>query len=194
MKKFLKIIGVVFKIVKTVIILMPLFLVAYLFFPVKFALKQKDLNALEKPYFLIEWTQVTGSSWMIVGDQNGYYEQVVYIVDDKNIQAINNVSKYIIGNGEMPSVVRSDDFTMWPSTYVGYVNYVGERDIGINKTISEYEFTGWDVLYPVKRDGFLFFLESYICKWDFIDEWILIRFLFKLLVKEETSPLPVAAK
>jgi len=185
------------RIVGTTILLMPLIFVGYLLFPVKFALKQKDLDSLKKPYFLIEFTQVTSSSWKIVGDQNGYYEHGAYIIDDYEVQHIKSMiddGKYtaeiikqmdkdikdIIGNGEMPSVVQSDVFTMWHSTYVGYVNYVGERDIGIDITISEYEFTGWDILYPVKRDGIIPFLpKSYICKWDLIDERILLNYIRK---------------
>lgn len=166
---------------------MPLIFVGYLFFPVKFTLKQKDLDALEKPYFLIEWVQITGSSWMIVGDEDGYYDQVAYIVDEKDIQHIKDMGdqgKYIISNGEMPSIVRTDDFTMWHNTYIVYVNYVGERDVGISKTISEYEFTGWDVLYPVKRDGSIipFLPKSYICKWDFIDDIKLLVNLAKFVI------------
>jgi hypothetical protein len=72
---------------------------------------------------------------------------------------------------ETPSVVQNYHFAIGKNTYVCYGNYVGEIDIGNGDMLSKYQFTGWDILYPVKRDGIIPFLpKSYICKWDFIDE------------------------
>ena len=51
-----------------------------IFVPAKQAVRQDELDNLEKPYYLIQWIQVTGSEWMIIGDQNGQYEQPKYIV------------------------------------------------------------------------------------------------------------------
>jgi hypothetical protein len=121
----------------------------YLLFPVKYALKQKDLDALEKPYFLIQWVQVTGSSWRIVGDQNGYYDKQNYIVE----------------SGEIPYIVGNYSIAIGDNTYICYGHYIGEDKIF---DFSEYQFTGWDILYPVKRDAIIpFWPKSYLSKLDF---------------------------
>ncbi|MBP3361304.1 MAG: hypothetical protein J6N52_10650 [Clostridia bacterium] len=120
--------------------------------PVKYALKQEDLANIETPYFLVQWTQVTGSSWMIVGDQDGYYDN----------------AKYVIANGETPSVVQNYDVATGHNTYVCYGSYVGETEIPGGEILSEYQFTGWDILYPVKRNMPISLLpKSYLCKFDY---------------------------
>jgi hypothetical protein len=177
MKKFLRVVGVAIRVVGVVILLIPLFFAGYLLFPVKFALTQKNLDALKKPYFLVEWTQVTGSSWEIVGDQHGRYDKAIYIIEHRDIPYMikNSTYKteYIVGSGETPSIVRNYNFAIGENTYICYGNYVGEIGIGNSKKFSEYQFTDWDILYPVKRDGIIPFLpKSYICKLDFIDEII----------------------
>jgi len=125
-----------------------------LFYPVKYALKQENLENIETPYFLVQWTQVTGSSWVLVGDHNGYFGEPIYIV----------------ANGAMPFERRFNyAIATGHNTYICYGNYVGEREIsdGGDK-FSEYQFTGWDILYPVKRNGLIQFLpKSYLCKLDF---------------------------
>jgi hypothetical protein len=140
-------------IVITVILSVPLIIMIYLLFPVKYALKQKDLDVLEKPYFFIKWTQVTGSSWRIVGDQDGYYDR----------------SKYIITNGGgCPHIVGNYDIARADNTYICYGYYIGEgKDYG-GPIFSEYQCTGWDILYPVKRDAIIpFWPKSYLSRLDF---------------------------
>lgn len=125
----------------------------WLFYPVRYALKFEDLATQNKEYFLLQWQQTTGSSWMIIGDQNGYYDE----------------PEDIVAQGEMPfqqnfnySIAKAEN------TYVCYGSYKGEIDISRKgEFLSEYQFTGWDILYPVKRDGLIPFLpKSYLCKYD----------------------------
>ena len=123
------------------------------FTPVKYALKQSDLDSKEA-YFLIKWIQVTGSDWMIIGDQNGLYEHPLYIIADGKIPSV--VSNYAIATGH--------------NTYICYGSYEGEADIGGGHFLSKYHFTDWDILYPVQRNGLIPFMpKGYLCKWDFVN-------------------------
>jgi hypothetical protein len=124
-----------------------------LFAPVKYALKQSELDRKKTPYYLVQWVQITGSSWAIIGDHNGRYENV----------------EYITINGEAPSVVKNYAVATGPNTYICYGNYLGESIISDSgDSVSVYQFTDWDILYPVKRNGLIPFLsESYLCKLDF---------------------------
>ena len=45
-----------------------------IFTPVKYAVSKDSLNKSNRPYFLLQWIQITGSEWVIIGDQNGLYE------------------------------------------------------------------------------------------------------------------------
>ncbi len=45
----------------------------FCFVPVKYAVSKEDLLNSKEQYYLVQWVQVTSSSWMVVGDQNGYY-------------------------------------------------------------------------------------------------------------------------
>ena len=124
-----------------------------LFAPVKFALKQSDLKEINEPYYLVKWVQVTGASWMIVGDQNGYYEQPIYV----------------IAEGETPSIVKNYSIATGDNIYLCYGNYIGKETIlDGEEMLEKYNFTGWDILYPIRRNGLLPFMpERYLCKLDF---------------------------
>jgi len=54
--------------------------VVYLFSPVKHAVKEEDLLNIAEPYYLVKWIQTTGSSWMIIGDQDGLYDEPILIL------------------------------------------------------------------------------------------------------------------
>jgi hypothetical protein len=121
--------------------------------PVRYALKPSDLKNLQTLYFLVEWTQVTVSSWMVVGDQNGYYEQ----------------AKCVIIDGEDPSMVENYAVATGDNTCICYGEYIEERYLSeVQETLSDYRSTGWTVLYPVKRDGLLPFMpKNYLRALDF---------------------------
>ncbi|MBO4898101.1 MAG: hypothetical protein J5590_07380 [Clostridia bacterium] len=122
------------------------------FAPVKYAVSQEDLLNSKEQYYLVQWVQVTGSSWMIVGDQNGYYEH----------------GKYIVAKGEVPSVVENYSIATGHNTYICYGEYCGKTDIGGGDILETYQFSGWDILYPVKRNGLIPFLpKKFLCKMDF---------------------------
>lgn len=123
-----------------------------IFIPVKQAIRQDELNHLKEPYYLIQWVQVTGSEWMIIGDQNGQYEQ----------------PKYIVAKGEIPSIVKNYDIATGHNTYICYGEYSGKTDIGGGEILETYQFNGWDILYPVKRNTPIPFMpKGYLCTLDF---------------------------
>ncbi len=124
----------------------------FCFVPVKYAVSKEDLLNSKEQYYLVQWVQVTSSSWMVVGDQNGYYEH----------------GKYIVAKGEVPSVVENYSIATGHNTYICYGKYCGETDIGGGEIMETYQFSGWDILYPVKRNGLIPFLpKKYLCKMDF---------------------------
>ncbi|MCL2529876.1 MAG: hypothetical protein FWE41_06040 [Coriobacteriia bacterium] len=126
--------------------------VVYLFSPVKHAVKEEDLLNIAEPYYLVKWIQTTGSSWMIIGDQDGLYDEPILILI----------------TGEWPSIVKSYEVAIGHNTYICYGYYVGEsKPYYYSEHFSEYHFTGWDILYPIKREGILPFLpKSYLCRLD----------------------------
>ena len=123
--------------------------------PIKYALFIEDLADAENPYYLVQWTQVTGSSWRIIGDQNGYFEN----------------PQYIIIEGEAPSVVKNNSVATGENIYVCYGEYMGENEIANTGMIFDtYKFTDWDILYPVRRETILpswFYPIGYLSKADF---------------------------
>lgn len=124
------------------------------FAPVKYAVYQDDLNQLKEPYYIVKWVQVTGSSWMIIGDQNGYYER----------------GKYIVAGGEIPSVVDNYSIATGDNTFICYGKCSGKTNIGGGETLETYQFSGWDIMYPVRRNGLIPFLPGkYLCKMDFLN-------------------------
>jgi len=141
-----------FMIIGGVVVLLIIVLCYRVFYsPVKYALKQTELDALNDSYYLVQWTQATGSSWKIIGDQDGYFDREVYI----------------IAKGEVPSIVNNYDIATGQNTYICYGYYAGETRIDGNEMLGEYQFSGWDVLFPVKRNGLSLLPKSYLCKYDY---------------------------
>jgi len=144
----------VFAIVACVLVLILSGIAAYLFSPVKQAIKQEDLQNIETPYYLVKWVQVTGSSWKIIGDQDGLFDEPLYIEI----------------TGEWPYIVKDYAIATGQNTYICYGYYAGVSEHS-NSTIeiSDYHFTGWDILYPIKRNGALpFEPESYLSRLDML--------------------------
>jgi hypothetical protein len=118
----------------------------------KFAVKLEELKKLDNPYYLVKWTQTTVSNWMIIGDETGYYREV----------------EYVVLCGEIPDIVRNYDIAIGGNIYICYGEYVGEIETpAIEETISEYQLSGWDILYPIKREAiFPFWPKAYLTHMD----------------------------
>ena len=125
-------------------------LLVYLFWPIKFAVKLDDLQNQDKAFYFVKWTQVTGSSGRIIGDQSGEYTE----------------AKYVVLQGEIPDIVKNYEIASAGNVYVCYGEYVGEVEF-MGDRLSVYNSTGWDVLYPVKRNAvFPFWPKGYLCRRD----------------------------
>ena len=116
--------------------------------PVKYAVKLENLSQNE-PYFLIKNAQVTGAYWQLIGDQNGMYDEGVFIH---------------VKSGE-PTIVKNLDFAFMDNTYVCYGKYVDDVMVA-SESRPSYEFSYWTILYPIKRNSIFYVIEpkSYIYK------------------------------
>ena len=125
--------------------------------PVKYAVRLDDLAESGESYYLVQWIEVTGSYWEIVGDQDGYYSY--------------SEIEYIVTEGKMPYAVINYSVILGQNTYICYGEYVGESEnTDIREVFSKYRFTDWDIVYPVKRDTILpawFYPDGYLSKADF---------------------------
>lgn len=125
----------------------------YEFAPVKYALKQSDIEEIQISYYYVKWTQVTGASWKIIGDDNGFYDEEIYI----------------IAEGEVPSVIENYDIASGDNTYICYGNLIGMGRIGDSEEpLPKYQFIGWDIVYPINRGSLnLLMPQGWLCRADF---------------------------
>lgn len=139
-----------------IFILLALILLILIFFvyqisPVKYAIQEKSLENLDEQYYLVKYTLTTSSTWMIIGDNTGYY----------------STPKYVILEGDVPDIVKNYDIATGDNVYVCYGEYIGEKETAAQETLSAYNLTGWDIVYPVKRNSvFQFWPKSYISRMD----------------------------
>ena len=108
----------------------------FIFTPVKYAITNESLNKSSRPYFLLQWIQITGSEWAVIGDQNGLYQN----------------PRYIVAKGNVPSAIENYNIATGNNTYICYGNFIGYTDIHENIKLETYQFTDWDILYPIKRN------------------------------------------
>ena len=107
-------------------VVIAIFICYNMFYPVKAAVSQSDLDYIQRPYYLVKWVQVTGSSWMIIGDQDGYYKEGIYIIAEGEVP-FKNYFNYDIMTGD--------------NTYICYGDYIGESDIPGGEILKKYQFT-----------------------------------------------------
>lgn len=120
--------------------------------PVKAAIRPDELEKLNTPYYLVKWTRTTQSTWMIIADENGAYAQ----------------AEYVSLQGEIPDIVQNYDIATGDNVYLCYGEYRGEIETAAREEpMREYYLSGWDILYPVKRNAiFSFWPKSYLCQMD----------------------------
>ena len=118
---------------------------------VRTAIKESELT--DKSYILCRIDRVTGFDWLLMKNENG-----------------ERVREYcnIIGSNPFNELKIKYEFEIARNTFVFYVE---EKRMSYSDAIAqdatEYVVTGWDILYPVKRDGFdLFGSKKYITKDD----------------------------
>lgn len=119
------------------------------FIPVKFAVDDADLQSIEK-YHIVKWTQVTGASFIIIGDENGYYEQGIYIEVEEDTPFI--ADDYELLSGDNCYIVKGE--------------IIGDAN---NDDTYIYEAAEWNIKYPVKRNSIIPLLpKSYVCLFDLV--------------------------
>jgi hypothetical protein len=120
----------------------------------KTAVKESEL--VGKSYILCQRVRVTGFDWILIKNEKG----------ERTEEYLN-----IIGIDPFYELNLRYDFIISNNTYVFYITekrkYYSEE---MRENILEYVATGWDILYPVDRDGYLeynlFGPRKYITKND----------------------------
>ena len=140
---------------KRCILYLTIFLLIFLligFIPINIAVTKSELSEYES-YYLVQWEQITGASWVIIGDQNGMYEH----------------KEYIDIKGELPAMTKLS-VSSGGTTYVCVGTKVRDNVFDYGTKVNQYEFSKWSVLSPVKRNTILTFLpKNYICVFDLLD-------------------------
>ena len=141
---------------KGVIILVLIMLVIGLFIkinwtPAKYAIKEDEFNSY-KPYILVQEVHYTGTGWVQVGNENGYFLLEEYI----DINLSNGV---ILPKME----VYNKDYV---NKFLCKVEYKGKmKHVAFEKDIDSYYVIEWYPVYPVLRDTIL---PSWIYPKDFM--------------------------
>ncbi len=113
----------------------------YFYFPLKLAIKGNDYT--EKNYIVCEKVKTTGFDWRISSSSVGYVGMVVL---KGNIDDAMNF-KYPLEWGHNQFIMKG--------------NFSNEEyDFG-NEKYPIFIVDSWEIIYPVKRDGFSFLSPSY---------------------------------
>lgn len=119
-------------------------------FPIDFAVTRWDLLKDMNSYYIVEWDQITGASWKIVGNQDGYYDIPMYVEVD----------------GDLPAISSKIHLSSGGNKYICRGTFIKESEIN---DIYIYNFDNWDILYPISRNSIFDFLpDNYICLMDLI--------------------------
>lgn len=122
------------------------------FFPVKYAVKREKLD-IKRSFIFIQEQKTTVSPWKAIGDQATSYFTPL------NVRI----------NGEEPSNYNYG-VEIGHNTFVCYGYYSRTGDLGGSDKYSIYEATGWNIVYPIKRDSIFGSIlpKSYLCVFDMI--------------------------
>jgi len=122
---------------------------------VKSAVRSRDLKG--KDYIICRWARVSTANYMLLYDENG-----------------NRSDVYILVTGVELEEELSYEFLI---SHNKIIFYIDERTEYYNfewgEHVIEYKVTGWDVLYPVKRDSdkLFNFIPRYILRSDMLKLW-----------------------
>ena len=114
---------------------------------IKTAVKEQDLPE-DGNYIICDWTEVTGFNWYVSSSagmgKRGTWCNII---------------------GPSPYDLHLDyEFTVARNQYVFYVESVREYySKEIQEHVTEYTVTGWDILYPVRRESMLTLLKPPGC-------------------------------
>ena len=119
-------------------VLVPCLLIIFILLrPIKRAVYLSE-DEMNNPYVLVKFTATTASSWLIVGDNNGYYETPY----DATLE------------GNYPRL--SYDFMNGENTYICYGSYKDDIITIAGYKNKVFVVNRWDVLYPIDHNlGFI---------------------------------------
>lgn len=125
----------------TLIILIIILFVAANWIPEKYAIRENELSNYE-PYILVKEVHYTGTGWVQVGNENGYFSPETYA----DIDLVNGT---ILPQMEM----YNEDYA---NTFLCKVEYKGkiEHD-ALEEQIDSYFIVEWYPVYPILRDTIL---------------------------------------
>jgi len=132
-----------------------------IFFPVKFSVKKNKLFSVKKnnEFIIIENIETSGPEWIIVGNQDGYF--------DKKREPV-------ILYGNIPECRLSNNVNYaFKNRYILYGEFIGElnhKNYSKNGVIYKvYRVDCWEIIYPIRRYSVIgfFFPKSYFNIYDF---------------------------
>lgn len=124
MKKFL---------IKAVTMSVILVLLCSIFYPIKIAVKETELNKENRNYIICKPCMVTGFDWEMTGSYDGYEGYLFVEGEPKNIYSLLTM-----------------EITLY-NQFVFYGEFVGEREFENEGDFPVFKVENWSVLYPVKR-------------------------------------------
>lgn len=130
----------------TIIVLILIILVVGLFvivnwIPDKYAIKEDDFNNY-KSYILVQEVHYTGTGWIQIGNENGYFSPEAYI-------DINLINGNILPKMEM----YNEDYA---NTFLCIVEHKGKmKHVAFENEIESYYIVEWYPVYPILRDTIL---------------------------------------
>ena len=141
------------KIISLTLIVGVLLFLCYGYFPVKFALKERNVISSENK-ILCRTQKVTGFDWMMLIEVDGETKAV-----DIRIE------------GKSPFKELGAEVLYGENTFVLYGEFVGEGVFGETERYRIFRCDKWDILYPIRRPMSLFdaFLPiGILCRFDLI--------------------------
>jgi hypothetical protein len=117
----------------------------------KEAVKRKDIP--NSDYILCQWARVTGFDWRMIRNEEGE--------KTKKYIKISGVNSFIEFNFKYEFIMSRNTFSLYIEEKKTY--YSEEKGM----EVTEYTVTGWDILYPIKRESEEFFTtKRYIVEGD----------------------------
>ncbi len=119
------------------------------FIPIKFAVKQEDLDRSEN-YIIVKVQTATVAPWIAIGDNKGNYD----------------MPKDVRLSGNVPSGFNYD-VAVGQNAFVCYGKSGGTKDL-YGEEYEDFNVERWEILYPVKRNSNLDWIwpDSYLCIFD----------------------------
>lgn len=109
--------------------------------PGKYALKEEDFDNFT-PYIIVQEAHYTGTGWVLVGDESGYFSSEDYLDID------------FVNRDVLPLMRMYDDDHV--NRFLCRVEYLGKKKhVAFEDEIDYYNIVEWYPVYPVLRDTIL---------------------------------------